>query len=142
MNPALIVLLIFLGLMGIAWLVEKFAKPTVSDPRKQQTNQKATQQKSRTRRKRTIVYQQEENEFPDYDPTHNDEVEWRSLVEQKFRKRLGYPPDWERRRVLVFLRDRGRCQSKEHRGGTCGRLLCEPNHAGVGLQSINLAHFC
>jgi 5-methylcytosine-specific restriction endonuclease McrA len=128
MDPALIVLLILLGLMVFAWLVEKFAKPTASEPSEQKDDSTSFPQKTRIRRKRSIVRRQEQEDvFPDYDPSHNDESEWRSIVEKKFRKYPGRPPDWQRRRVLVFLRDGGRCQSKEHRGGTCGRLLCEPN---------------
>ena len=128
MDPALIVLLIFLGLMVFAWLVEKFDKPPANEPREPKDDSTSLPQKTRMRRKRSIVrLQQQEDVFPDYDPNHNDELEWRNLVEVKFRKYAGYPPDWERRRALVFLRDGGKCQGEEHRGGTCGRLLCEAN---------------
>lgn len=126
MSTPLLILLVLLGIFIVPWLFEKFAKP--AGEQKARISGETFPQTKRRFRQRSIVHRQEaEDEFPDYDPDYNDELEWRSLVEAKFRKHAGYPPDWERRRVLVFLRAGGRCQSKDHRGGTCGRLLCEPN---------------
>ena len=65
-----------------------------------------------------------EEGFPRYNPSRNDEAIWRAEVETKFRQHPGYPPDWERRRVLVFLRDDGKCRNC---GRPCGHLLCEPD---------------
>ncbi|HET7436437.1 MAG TPA: HNH endonuclease signature motif containing protein [Thermoanaerobaculia bacterium] len=36
---------------------------------------------------------------------------WRSLLEPLLRLWPGYPPDWERRRLFVFERASGRCES-------------------------------
>lgn len=35
---------------------------------------------------------------------------WRHLLEPLLRHWPGYPPDWERRRMLVFERAMGRCE--------------------------------
>jgi len=70
------------------------------------------------------------DEFPYYDASRNDEANWRNVMEPQFRKHEDYPPDWQRRRALVFIRDKGRCQGSiqgQHCGRLCGRLLCEPN---------------
>ena len=124
MSTPLIILLVVFAMFIVPWLFERFAKPTTDEQNARETRQDVQQPK---RRKRRVRRWELENEFPDYNPNHNDELEWRNSVEVKFRKYKGYPPDWERRRALVFLRDGGKCQDKEHRGGTCGRLLCEAN---------------
>ena len=124
MSTPLIILMVLLGMLVVPWLFGKFAKPTTDEQGVREAAQDIPQPK---RRKRKRYQWEPENQYPDYDPNHNDQLEWRNLVEAQFRKHAGYPPDWERRRSLVFLRDRGKCQSKEHRGGTCGRLLCEAN---------------
>jgi 5-methylcytosine-specific restriction endonuclease McrA len=45
-------------------------------------------------------------------------------IEPTYRKYNGYPPDWERRRALVFIKDQGECQKCRK---SCGHLACEPN---------------
>ncbi|MFO1512687.1 MAG: HNH endonuclease [Verrucomicrobiota bacterium] len=124
MSTPVIILLVVLAMFIVPWLFEKFAKPTTGEQRPREAGQEVPPTKRRKRRLRRPEF---ENEFPDYDPNHNDKMEWKNQVELKFRKHAGYPPDWERRRAMVFLRDGGKCQGKEHRGGTCGRLLCEPD---------------
>jgi 5-methylcytosine-specific restriction endonuclease McrA len=120
----MIIVLVVLGMFIIPWLFERFSKPPVNEQRTRVTEQNVPKAKRGVRKSRRW---ESYNEFPDFNPHHDDELEWRNEVEIKLRKHSGYPPDWERRRTLVFLRDGGRCQSKEHRGGSCGRLLCEPN---------------
>ncbi|NOS71050.1 MAG: HNH endonuclease [Verrucomicrobia bacterium] len=137
MSTPLIVLLVLLGMFIVPWLFDKVIKPAAGGEITPKSKEALPKPKNRIRRKRSLVHQHED-EFPDYDPSHNDELEWKDIVELKFRKHPGYPPDWERRRVMVFLRDGGKCQSQEHRGGNCGRLLCEPDQIWHFTYNIKL----
>jgi hypothetical protein len=49
--------------------------------------------------------------------------EWEGSLELLNRTFGGYPPDWQRRRALVFIRAGGRCQKC---GFLIGRLACKP----------------
>jgi 5-methylcytosine-specific restriction endonuclease McrA len=127
MNKPVIVLLIFLGMMIVPWFFEKFSKPAKTSEKPDDSARPEISIRRKRKQKRAKNYEQPKEVFPDYDPNYDDEIEWRTKIEAKFRKYSGYPPDWERRRVLVYLRDNAKCQGDHHRGGTCGRLLCEPS---------------
>lgn len=107
----------------IPWLFERRAKSSRDEGSPNEPRERPRVSRPHVHRPRRQPYL---DEFPEYNPNHNDEIEWRDTIESKFRILPDYPPDWERRRALVFLRDQGRCQGKDHRGGSCGRLLCEP----------------
>jgi len=127
MNTPVVILLIFLAIFILPWLVEKFSKPVKSIEKSDDSIQPILLKDKKRTRKRIKKNEETKEAFPDYDPKHDDEMEWRTITEAQFRKFNSYPPDWERRRVLVFLRDNGKCQSQQHRGGICGRLLCDPS---------------
>lgn len=59
-----------------------------------------------------------------------EEQRWRSSVEPGFRTHPAYPPDWERRRALVFIHDDGRCRRC---GAKIGNLTCAPERV-FGFQ--------
>jgi len=127
MGPALVILLVFLVFLVMALLRGDPSKRAAGDWEEEAPEQEPELPKTQSPQTPINVRRlASANEFPAYDPARNDESEWTQHVEPKFRKHPNYPPDWERRRALMFLRDGGRCQSKQHRGGTCGRLLCEP----------------
>lgn len=44
---------------------------------------------------------------------------WESELEPQWRTYAGYPPDWERRRAIVYVRDRGICQKCRMK---CGKM--------------------
>jgi 5-methylcytosine-specific restriction endonuclease McrA len=127
MSTLIVILLIFLVMFIVPWLIEKFAKPNETIEEKIDSTQPLLPKSKKRIRARVKNVKEPKEDFPDYDPNHDDEMEWRTKTEAQFRKFNGYPPDWERRRVLVFLHDNGKRQSSRHRGGTCGRILCEPN---------------
>ena len=52
-----------------------------------------------------------------------EEQKWRSIDELTFRLHPKYPPDWERRRALIFIRDDGKCRKC---GRKIGNLSCSP----------------
>src|SRR5260221_3655709 len=139
MNPIFVFLLIAAATILILWVVERSAKAQgYQAPDDDVVSRKGTRRFNSRRR-----FLRDEETFPDYDRTHDDELNWRTVVEPRFRTHLDYPPDWQRRRALVFIRDRGKCQGKEHRGGTCGRLLCEPNqiwHFAYDVRLLVDAH--
>jgi 5-methylcytosine-specific restriction endonuclease McrA len=52
-----------------------------------------------------------------------EEQRWHSSIEPAFRTHPTYPPDWERRRALIFIRDHGCCSRC---GAEIGDLSCAP----------------
>ena len=66
--------------------------------------------------------------------------EWESSLELLNRTLGGYPPDWQRRRALVFIRAGGRCQKC---GALTGRLHCKPRKLRrypIGARLLHGAH--
>lgn len=128
MGTALTILAALFGFVAICnWLEGVLAKRRAGNTKAQsQRPESAPPQNQAPLKPANVRRLTPANEFPAYNPNRNDESEWTQRVEPKFRKHPNYPPDWERRRALVFLRDGGKCQNNEHRGGKCGRLLCEP----------------
>jgi len=51
------------------------------------------------------------------------EKKWLAQVEPLHRDAKGYPPDWEFRRIEVFLRSNGRCQVCGNRAGSLRRVV-------------------
>ncbi len=109
----------------IPWLAGKFLNTNHSSSEKIQKYQRPIPQKRRHRKiKSGNRLVSPEQQFPNWNPIHNDEETWRSEIEQNYRKSAGYPPDWQRRRALVFVKDKGKCQKC---GRSCGHLACSPN---------------
>jgi 5-methylcytosine-specific restriction endonuclease McrA len=61
-----------------------------------------------------------------------EEQNWRSSVEPIYRVHETYPPDWERRRALVFIRDKGCCSQCRAK---IGKLLCDAEKV-FGVSSV------
>ena len=123
MTKAIIVLLIIAAMFLVPWWFERSARSKTRT--EQAPADKGPASRKRRRRigwKRRWKYEQET--YPAYDPTKNDEFIWRTEIEPKYRKFSGRPPDWQRRRALVYVRDKGKCQKC---GRQCGHLACEPN---------------
>lgn len=139
MNGGLIFVLTISAIYFVPLVYGKLVKSKAVELKPNTPSKILLPEKRRIRRKRSSPKSvQQEDEFPDYDPTYNDEADWRSVVEPKFRKHPDYPPDWQRRRALVFIRDGGRCQSEQHRGGTCGWLRCEPSQIWNFAYNVRL----
>src|SRR4051812_37556628 len=66
---------------------------------------------------------------------HSERQYWERREEPRWRKAAIYPCDWERRRALVFVRDRGICQRCH---GPCGTLKCSPSAIWSYPVSIRL----
>ena len=81
----------------------------------------------RTRRTRSIIPSRKltlEEEYPEYRELRDEQFIWTSEIEPRYRNyQQHFPPDWQRRRALVYLRDKGKC--KNCRKPT-GRLACTP----------------
>lgn len=117
--------LVVLGIIVVPWLLDKLSKPTIGQRRNPILDQPFVRAKRGVnRRHSTIPENEHKEEFPHYNPKQNDEVEWRNQIEPKFRKHPGLPPDWERRRALICIRAKKKC---EKCGRTCGHLACEPD---------------
>lgn len=112
------------------WLVEKFSK---SDPgeKKPQIERELPPKprrksgKRKLRRESILARRSKEKEYPEFDPARNEQIEWENEIEPQYRtfpKIL--PPDWERRRALTFLENKGKCQRC---GRQCGHLACDPD---------------
>lgn len=125
MNVLVLFALFFGAMFLIPWLVSKFGNEDNGSQEKEQNRQRSIPPR---RRHRKIKSQNRslrpEDQFPYWNPLHNDEAEWKTEIEPNYRKYAGYPPDWERRRALVFDKDKGKCQKC---GKSCGHLACEQN---------------
>ncbi len=60
---------------------------------------------------------------------------WEQHHEPQWRVSATYPPDWERRRALVFIRDAGTCQRCRK---PCGTLKCSPRAVWSHPASIRI----
>lgn len=125
MNVLVFFALFFGAMFLISWLVAKFGK-TNNERLKIEPKRRPTIQPKQGRRKgkRQSWQLRPEVEFPYWNPLHNDEAVWITELEPRYRKHSGYPPDWERRRALVYFKDNGKCQKC---GRSCGHIACEQN---------------
>jgi hypothetical protein len=125
MNVLVFFALFFGAMYLVPWLLGKFASTENSRQKNEQTRQHPIPPRRRPRKiKSQSRPLRPEDEFPYWNPLYNDEIDWRSEIEPSYRKHTGYPPDWERRRALVFIKDQGKCQKC---GRACGHLACEPD---------------
>ncbi|MGH7991904.1 MAG: HNH endonuclease signature motif containing protein [Limisphaerales bacterium] len=127
MYPLLIVFLIFAAMFLIPWLFERSATTKIRGQEQPISNENPASRRRRFKRAtsswRSI---QEKETFPRYNLSRNDEANWRTEIEPRYRKHTGYPPDWERRRTLAYIKAEGKCQCRNC-GRPCGHLACEPN---------------
>ena len=123
MNVLVFFALFFGAMFLIPWLVTKFGS-TNEGPKETTPNRRPAIKPKRGRRKTKPQYRSlpPEEQFPYWNPLHDDEDGWRTEIEPKYRKHPGNPPDWERRRILVFFRDKGKCQKCRR---ACGHNACE-----------------
>lgn len=129
MNSGIIIILLIAALYFVPILYQRFGRffPLKGERPENQALEivpPPVRRRHRTTSSRErVIY---ENEFPYYDPIRNHETVSRAEVEPKYRRYryANYPPDWERRRAMIFIKDEGRCGSC---GRPCGRLACEPH---------------
>jgi hypothetical protein len=125
MNVLVFFALFFGAMFLIPWLFKKFANTENGRQESEQAHQRPIPPR---RRHRKIKSQNRslrpEDEFPHWNPLYNDEIDWKTKAEPNYRKHVDYPPDWQRRRALAFIKDQGKCQKC---GKACGHLACDPN---------------
>ena len=126
MNPLVYVLIFFGAMFVVPWLLGRSTPPNDKRPETSLAKKNAP----RKRRQKRIAFRQqqksEEETYPRYNPNYieDNKAIWNEDIEQRHRKHSGLPPDWERRRALVFIKADGKCRKC---GRRCGHLACEAN---------------
>jgi|HubBroStandDraft_5_1064220.scaffolds.fasta_scaffold133646_2 hypothetical protein len=104
----------------IPWLFKKFTKPPNEPEETGAVKDRLQRKRHSNSRYRRLG---NENDFSEFDPNRNDESEWINQIEPKFRNASHLPPDWERRRILTYFKDKGKCGKCRR---PCGHAACDP----------------